>query len=157
MYRFGALRPGEYTVVVPSTNTTMPTGTGMGAVAAARAFPATEFVNLNGGLDSTMSRVTFFDGNVEVDGQQLTTGIPVAPARERGQPWAFRTTFYPNALRSSQATSMTVRSGDEIAGIDFDLMPIRTLTLSGVVTSGGVPVPRADVQLLRAAESPSGR
>ncbi len=130
MYRLGSLTPGEYTVVIPSTNTLSP---------------------------APLGRVGMVPHAVAVNGRMLTAGIPIAPGRERGRPFVYRTTFYPNALTSSQATSMMVRPGEERAGVDFELAPVPTFSVSGVLTNFSGRSGSYSVELMRAAENAAGR
>jgi hypothetical protein len=159
VYRLGSLPPGEYTVVVPTTNVARPGSMARmlsELTAVGLANPGVAAVS--DGQNVVMAGDAMLDRYFVVDGQTVSTGIPVAPGRERGAPWAYRTTFYPNALTSTQATSMIVRSGEAHAGIDFDLAPVRTVTVSGVVTMPtGAPAVNTNVELMRAVELASGR
>jgi hypothetical protein len=73
--------------------------------------------------------------------------VAVTPRPAAGPPGASNSvtlkTFYPSAPQAALATPVKVRVGDEIANVDIDLRPIRTVKISGrVVNSLG---PRTDL------------
>jgi hypothetical protein len=129
VYRISSLEPGNYIVVVPMTQPfaaeAMIRSLGLpvpppppdgGAGNAAFVFRAT----MNG------------DNEVLVKGSD--SGMPPTVVGEDGQVLTYQTEFYPAATAASRATSVTVLSGDERAGIDFQLKPVRAVNVSGHVT-----------------------
>jgi len=130
VYRISSLEPGDYIVVVPMTQpfaaeamirslglpVPPPPPDGGGGSAAAFVFRAT----MNG------------DSEVVVKGSD--SGMPPTLVGDDGQALTYQTEFYPAATAASRATPVTVLSGDERAGIDFQLKPVRAVNVSGHVT-----------------------
>jgi hypothetical protein len=67
-----------------------------------------------------------------------------------GRMFAYRTTFYPSAPASSQAASITLGSGEERTGVDFQLRPVAVFQVAGEVTGPEGPVGNLAVRLLPA-------
>lgn len=85
--------------------------------------------------------------SVRVGGSLLGLRSPMVAAGAEG-PLAYPTQFHPGVPSVSAARAITVRSGDEVTGINFQLRPVLTRRVAGVVTDGGVPVKRFPVRLL---------
>jgi hypothetical protein len=74
---------------------------------------------------------------------------PVAPAAADG--WmTYTTQFHSGVPGPGAARAIAVRSGDEVAGIDFRLRPVRTRSISGTISDADGPVARFPVRLLPA-------
>lgn len=57
--------------------------------------------------------------------------------------------YFPGTYASTAATTITLRSGDEIAGIDVSLSLIRSVRIQGTLTNAdGMPLQRAAVQVI---------
>jgi hypothetical protein len=87
--------------------------------------------------------------------------VAVTPRPTVGQPGASNSmnlkTFHPSAPQPALATPVKVRVGDEVANVDVDLRPIRTVKVSGRVVNSlgprtdlpaGAPVPDPVVALM---------
>jgi hypothetical protein len=149
MYRLGNLVPGDYSVVVPSTQMSM-------------FVPQTGAGDLRTTVTTTVGApVVLPYGNMDTATRSgdyvLVGGVPPAGTPGTGRPFAYRTIFYPYALRSSEGASIPIRSGEERAAIDFTLVPVPTAEVSGIVMNANGPVPNASVQLMSAAPGPGGR
>ena len=82
----------------------------------------------------------------------LTLGgsaIGPAPSND-GHVFVYPTTFHPNTANPLRATVVTVGSGEERSGIDFQLTPVATRRVAGVIVS-------ADGQVGRVAGADHGR
>src|SRR5262249_43905613 len=66
---------------------------------------------------------------------------------------AYQTTFYPSASAPSQATAITLRSGEERSGADLQLRLVPTLRVSGIVTASTGPIGMTQVRLVPAASN----
>ncbi|HET9271483.1 MAG TPA: carboxypeptidase-like regulatory domain-containing protein, partial [Vicinamibacterales bacterium] len=109
-YRMGGLLPGEYTVGVTISQTSMP--------ATGAAGPTTG---------------TFVPGNRRF---LLTGGGALAAVQDgTGRLLAYPSTYYPSARTSTQSTPVIVRSGDERLGVDISIPLLPAATVSGRVTS----------------------
>ena len=65
---------------------------------------------------------------------------PKAGVSEDGHPLAYPTQFYPAAASSARAAAITVGSGDERTGIDFQLKPVRTVKVAGMAMGPDGPM-----------------
>jgi hypothetical protein len=143
-YRISGLTPGDYLVVLPITQGSdsaggmrlpaMPAGGGGGAMTVT-AVAVRESV---GGMAAPMA-LSFGPGNA-----------PVAGTDDAGAPLVYQTEFHSAALAASRATALTIDAGEERNAIDFKLMPVRGLSISGVVTGPEGPTPNVQLQLLPA-------
>jgi hypothetical protein len=68
--------------------------------------------------------------------QTFTPGSRLLPPSitNDGRMMAYRTTFYPGTHTSAQAGAVTLRSGEERGGVDFQLRPVPVVQISGTVT-----------------------
>lgn len=145
MYHISALAPGDYVVVVPQTQVLLP----VSAVEAAFA-PAPD--PLLGRQFSAAGAPSPTQAGIAAGGVLSASTPPVAsnalltPAtRVRHM---YQSTFHPAAAAFEQARVITVRSGDEAAGVDVRLTPVPASSVSGTLMDGGVPVPHFGVRLL---------
>jgi hypothetical protein len=111
-FRLGRLLPGDYIVVVPMTQTSIPGGLTsekmlMEKVAAARA-------------SELMSRGLVSEGAVSSIRASSLSG-PALPPADDGKPMAYPTTFYPASGVAAMATIMSLESGEQRAGIDLQI------------------------------------
>jgi hypothetical protein len=121
-FRATQLEPGDYVVVVPfqQSSNEMPF---FNADAAAREVTMVRAVAVSGGAGG--------GGNFSF----VTGGdAPSAGIGEDGRPLAFATMFFPNSPVSTRATVITVTSGEERAGVDFQLHAVPVSRLSGTTT-----------------------
>ena len=65
----------------------------------------------------------------------------------------YPTVLYPGVAGPGAARAITLRSGDEISGIDLQLRPVPTRRVAGVLTDANGPVARFPVRLLPAMSS----
>ncbi|OFW06827.1 MAG: hypothetical protein A3H96_14270 [Acidobacteria bacterium RIFCSPLOWO2_02_FULL_67_36] len=149
MYRLGTLTPGQYVVVVPQTQTLMPSSmiesllAGPQDLAAARRLSSAAApqvpeagVRIGGAVLSTPAE------------QQLTNSVLAEdPATTRH---VYPTTFHPSALGASRAAPISLRSGEERLDVDVQLRPVRTVEVSGVLLDSDGPVPGFGVHLMPA-------
>jgi hypothetical protein len=151
VFRLVGLAPGDYVVVVPETQQTIPTamldaalqsvssGTPAGA-AMMDLFIGGASV-LNGGGASPLA-------GVRVDDQILSTTSGGATVTADGRVLTNPTTYYPSASSLGQATPVTVRSGEMRSGIDLQLRLVPTARISGVITAAGAPLGGVPVRLM---------
>jgi hypothetical protein len=131
IFRISSLEPGEYIVAVPMTQNagleTFALGGGMvfEAVASTRAeLPVMMVSEMAGAMPPGLS--------------------------EDGRPLAYPTQFYPAAVSSTRATVIAVASGEERAGVDFQLRPARAQRISGHVTGPDGPAQHVSLSLVPA-------
>ncbi len=134
-YRVAGLASGSYVVFVPSVQAAVPGDMTL--------------VDLAGYTPETMRAA-------EAAGRQLTppdpaalvadastrlipAGYPVPPAP--GGRWMYPPTFYPGARTIAEAATVDLRRGEQRAGIDVGLAPVRGVVVRGVVQSPTGTVP----------------
>ncbi len=147
MYRIGSLEPGEYVVALPikqgsgidGLNLKMMLGNldlpslppppgGGGNVAMAFAINVSSDGGGGGGGGGNM--VFTSDGN---------TGATPAGMSDDGHLLWYQTQFYPASVSAARAMPVTINAGDEKLAIDFQLKPVRTVSVSGAVTGPDGP------------------
>ena len=109
-YRISGLSPGEYTVGVVVTQTSMPAMGGAGPTPGTFVSADRRYVLASGGALAAVQ-----DGN--------------------GRLLSYATTYYPAARTSAQATPVLIRSGDERLGIDFSIPLLPAASVSGHISS----------------------
>ncbi len=137
VYRASGLAPGDYIVAVPQTQATMPS-----------AIMDTMIQGLAGGapIGAALTEAMVSGGGgprgmgVRIGDLMLSSDSgAVAPASD-GRIFAYQTVLYPAATSLQQANLLTVKSGEERAGIDLQLRLAPTARLSGTVSfAGGAP------------------
>lgn len=148
-YRLASLTPGEYAIVVPATQASAPqsvldfySGRWTGALR-----PDSEFsrsVSFSGASDllNTLER---YGGSRAGDVMFLSHGggVPAAAttaASANGRMHVYPTRYYPAAATPGEATTVTLRSGEERASIDLQLKLAPTSRVSGSVTGPSGPL-----------------
>ena len=153
-YRFTRLTPGDYIVLVPLTQSTLPVSTFeslLQAMVSDPTKPPDWYVDLvmSGGqaaLQGAPARV----GDV-LWGSSFG-GTP--PPSETGRSTSYRTTYYPSASSVSQASAVTVQPGEERTSIDLQLSLVPTVRVSGTVVGPTGPMPNLAVRLQPAGMDP---
>jgi hypothetical protein len=139
VYRIHGLTPGDYLVAAVSTKVSVAAST----VEDLRRSGVTPASIAEIGAATTAGRGT----SMQVGDALLTLGgsaIGPAPSND-GHVFVYPTTFHPNTPNPLRATVVTVGSGEERSGIDFQLTPVATRRVAGVIVStdgqaGGLPV-----------------
>ncbi|HEX5069563.1 MAG TPA: carboxypeptidase-like regulatory domain-containing protein [Vicinamibacterales bacterium] len=144
MYRLFNLIPGEYVVSVPVGSGSSPT-TAMSTDEARK--------NLSG----TSQALAYFAGG-NGGGIQATAdsrfllqlfGIPNGAMADGAGRWrTYATTYYPGSLVASGAESVSIGSGDDRTGIDFNMRYVAASSVSGVVVGPNGPVPQYALRLV---------
>ncbi len=137
VYRIVSLEPGDYLIVVPMTKTPA-----ADAMIMSLGLPVPP-PSADGGRSAFVYRVA--DGGNQIVISGADAGAPSAGTAEDGHALTYQTEFYPGATTAGRATPITISSGDERAGIDFQLKPVRAVNVTGRVTqtagqSGSVSV-----------------
>jgi len=152
VYRIGSLAPGEYVVAVPSTQASAPesvvalyrrgrgAATGvmdrdvyrelsdLGTIEALELFIRPDIMNVDGlaFVSSTSSGV-------------MRAGVAPMPS-SNGRIFVYPTQYYASAAVIAQATTVTVRSGEEQAGVDVSVKLSPSARVSGIVTGPDGPL-----------------
>jgi hypothetical protein len=137
--------PGEYAILVPSSQLSMPASsvddfaangaTGRLADVATTYLPATAPANPNGLLD------------YDADNRNVLVAQPATPPSSQGKrTFAYPKQFYPAASVLLHASMVQVASGEFHPGVNFELRPVATSRVSGIVVG---PVGATAGQVLR--------
>jgi hypothetical protein len=167
-YRISQIAPGDYLVVTPQTQMTMPAQTGddlisglmkggmgglmgdlmsSGGAGMMGALGGVRVGNLMWSSGSSSSGSGFSGPAM---GPQPGARLPGPPPPVSGRLYAYQTTYYPAALTPSMAAPITLRSGEDRDGVDFQLRPVVTSRVSGTVTGPNGPMKNVSVRLMAA-------
>jgi len=156
VYRITGLAPGDYVVVVPQTQSTMPVATmdnamqsmlggqGLGAASA-------ELVASGIGVGGTGTM------GVRVGDQlvnSLSGALPVMSGD--GRMAAYVTQYHPAANTSAEATVFSLGSGEERGGVDIRMPLVATARISGTVIGPDGPLANVPIRLLHPTEADTG-
>jgi hypothetical protein len=148
MYRIASLVPGDYLVGVPQTQTSMPAAImeSMMQGIASGAGSGASILDLmsSGGPPPTATGVRIGDSLVSSE-----SGSAPAPSKD-GRIYVYQTLFFSSATTIVQAMPVTVRSGEERPGVDFQLRLIPTQRVAGTVVGPSGPVSGVGVRLVPA-------
>ena len=149
VYRIGALAPGEYLVVVPSTQITAPESV-VNLYQTSRMSDMDLYSDFSASgsapaLNAVSSQAAFRIGDLAFTSSALQglsstrAGItPGPPGNQRM--FVFPTQYYPVSLTTTQALPIVVTSGEERGGLDLQLTLVPTSRLSGVVRGPDGPL-----------------
>ena len=155
-YHMGTLFPGEYIVVVPQLLAAMPSTT---SDALASTTPDRQ---MTARLANSMGMAGFAVGGIAVRGSTISTAIAlnanaVSPLPKGDGLYVYQTTFAPSATAVGQASTLTVRPGEERSGVNVSLQPVRAVAVSGTLIDDAGPVAQFGVRLMpRETEDGSG-
>ncbi len=159
MYRLDGLVPGQFFIVLPQTQTTMPVANAEKSADAMNGLlgannPIMEA--LTGGMQTMLG-----SAGVRVGDQMWQSGAggalgggAVPPPPVNGRVAAYQTTFYPGATQLSQATPVALRSGESRTGVDWQVRPTGVARVSGTVMGADGPAASLAVRLISAPGTP---
>ena len=152
-FRLSGLAPGQYLFYVPQSQSTSPAAAadafmqsllggrmpegGLGAIAASGASP----------MDPRAIRVGEW---------RLLSDNVQSPAAGDGTLQVYRTQFYSAATNASDATWLTLKSGEERTGIDFAIQPVGTGRITGTIAGASGQIGGVPIRLLTAGERRAG-
>ena len=147
-YRLSMLDPGDYLVVVPQSHSTSPAAAADAAIQSLMSGQMPE-----GGLNGLGNAGTsLIDPRaVRVGEWRLSSTNVQSPAAGDATMLAYRTVFYSSAFMPTEATWLSLRSGDERGGVDFSLQPVPTGRITGVVTGSSGSLGGLQVRLVPAS------
>ena len=147
-YRIGTLVPGTYIVQVRSTITTVPVSVAdlyQQAMSTPGGMNTLPMDLMMMGMPTSGMRVG--DYTLQYSGLSGRAALPPPPASD-GRLSVYPTLFYPSATVVSQATPITVASGEDRNAIDMTLKLVRSTTVSGVVHGPEGPAGMVSLRLL---------
>jgi hypothetical protein len=139
-YRVASLQPGDYTAGIVVTQTSVPTSLQDAYAAANKGGSTTDF---NREMDRSGGGILESDTGASASGLRFGSWLltaptgsgrtPVGPAAEGGRIFVYPTVYYPTSPTPSKATIVTLGSGEERLGVDFQLRPAITSRVSGTL------------------------
>lgn len=87
---------------------------------------------------------------------ELGAGAPVPPPPDGARLFVYPATYYAAVRAASQATIVTVKSGEERGGVDFQLRPVPTVRVSGVLVGPEGEAPPMPLRLYAAEDLAAG-
>jgi protocatechuate 3,4-dioxygenase beta subunit len=147
-YRLFRLDPGDYLVLVPQSHATSPAAAADSAMQSLMSGQMPE-----GGLGAFRDAgASFMDPRaVRVGEWRLASTNVQSPGATSGAMQAYRTVFYSSAMAATDATWVSLRSGEERGGVDFALQPVVTGRITGVVNGPKGPVGGLPIRLVAAS------
>lgn len=149
LYRLSSLSPGDYVVVVPFSVTNVPTTTVDGyqqSIGSTSPWEITPELRALG---------VPFTGGVRLGDQQIqisggrSGALKLAPGAT-GRFLSYQTAFFPSGSSLSQATAITLGSGEERASTDIQLRLVPTLRVTGSARTSFGPARFVNVRLVPA-------
>lgn len=140
VYRIGTLEPGEYVISIPLVETSVPRS----VLESGEAIPGSDKAaqlafmetlagaGIHGGRTIASGRMTIVG---DVARAQPAAGVAAPPNGRDGSLFSYPTLYYPNVRAETDAQPVRIAAGEERAGVDFELRPLRTVRVSGKVTA----------------------
>jgi len=128
-YRIAGLGPGRYIVSVPSVQATLPASATINPPGATA---GTSMADVTAAGEAARAEKLLIDVG---RGEQLVVGrytVPPPPTAD-GQRTAYPIAFYPNVASPATAAPIDLRVSEDRSGIDFQLQPVRTARVAGIV------------------------
>jgi hypothetical protein len=147
-YRVASLTPGEYVVVVPSTQMSAPESVVdlfRRAEATASGAPSDVMRELSSSGAGNALNILARSGGFSVGGlafQSTSTsrsGVAPEPSAD-GRIFIYPTQYYPTALTAGEASVITLGSGEQRDGVDLQLKLVPTSRVSGTVAGPDGPL-----------------
>ena len=148
IYRVASLTPGDYVIVVPFETTSYPATAVEEDRVAAAAGPSGERVRARAesGAPAPSAGIRIGDLIVQTStGANKSLALPVASPADRLM--VYPTWFFPGTTSLSQATPLTVGSGEQRTGVNLVTRPVPSTRVSGAVTAPDGPAANLAVRL----------
>ena len=150
-YRISSIVPGDYLVVVPQAQMSMPTTIMSGLMDIGMSGSTTGSSAALGLMDLMSSGVMpteAMTGGVRIGDFMVASSGSVPLIGPEGRIMAYQTTFYPGAAVPAQASLVTLKSGDERSDVNFQLRLIPTSRVSGRAVGPDGPLANLGIRLV---------
>lgn len=152
VYRISGLAPGDYVVVSPQVQIAMPTSMLDSAMKSAASGDIQGL--MASGMDAMTSGGAILERGMRIGDLMVgTQGGQLPVPQQDGRLRVYTTTYFPSVNVPSQATVITLKSGEERSGIDLALPLAPTVSVSGVVMGPLGPVPNVGVRVRHVSET----
>jgi hypothetical protein len=151
-YRISSIVPGDYLVVVPQAQVSMPTTIMSGLLDIATS--GTPMANGGAGMalmdlmSSGVMPTEAMTGGVRIGDFMVASSGSVPLIGPEGRLMAYQTTFFPGAAVPAQASLVTLKSGDERSDVNFQLRLIPTSRVSGRAVGPDGPLGNLGIRLV---------
>jgi hypothetical protein len=140
-YRLFGLAPGDYTVMMPVTQVTVPTSTMESIAKTGQVGGALPQLMRLAGMDARGVEATVEQARFSVDGRYVYwSGEPAAPADPNLGELVYPTQYFPMSNRSSLALPVALAPGEDRRGINFKLRPVHSARIAGHVFGPAGPL-----------------
>ena len=144
VYRIAGLTPAEYAIVIPSTQTSVPSDL-MDAFFGGAPLPDATRAQVSREMNAIGSPIVPSGSKYALNAGRDTLVLPenaLTPAATSAGTIVYPTVYYPAAAALAEASIVTLRSGEERAGIDLQVRPVRAARVSGTLLgpAGGIPI-----------------
>jgi hypothetical protein len=151
-YRISSIVPGDYLVVVPQAQVSMPTTLMSGFIDAVTSGNTTGSGGAGMALMDLMSSGVMptdsMTSGVRIGDFMVASSGSVPLIGPEGRLLAYQTTFYPGAAVPAQASPVTLKSGEERSDVNFQLRLIPTSRVSGTAMGPDGPVGNLGIRLV---------
>ena len=150
IFRTSSLLPGDYVIAHVASPISMP-ASALVDVEQARGSGSTANQAFARELAASGATLLNGAGNVVGDWRLIygTSARPPAPTDD-GRVFVYPTVFFPAATSPAGASVVTVKSGEERTGVNFQLRPAPAVRVSGTVVGPNGPVARIGLRLITA-------
>jgi hypothetical protein len=144
VYRIAGLTPADYVVAIPSTQTSVPAEL-MDVFFGGTPLPRPKRLEVSREMNAIGSAIAPAGSQYAMRAGGQTFSLPggsVTPAITAAGTIVYPTIYYPAAPSIAQASVVTLRSGEERAGVDMQVRPARGVRVSGMLLGpdGGVSI-----------------
>jgi hypothetical protein len=158
VYRIAHLRPGDYAVGVPATQTSIPAE--VNDIFFSRAGSSAERLELGRELKTIDAPVVPAGSRhaATVDGMivPLAAGTATPTSRPDGTLMVYPTVFFPSASSASQAATVSLEAGQERANVDLQLQLSRSARVAGILAGPPGMTSHVAVRLIGAGNEAVG-
>lgn len=158
VYRVPSLAPGEYIAGIITTETTTSLAWKTASATAFRVDSGAANRELGRSMPSPFGVILAFGQRVGHFSMSnaMAPGVPAPPVVGE-KVFVYATSFYPSVSAPSKATVITLASGDDRAGVDFQVRPTPTVRVSGTLTGPDGPEGGVGMELIDATTEESDR
>ena len=149
-YRIANLVPGDYIVCAPNTHVSVPLSSSEGYRQSAPSFVD---MAISGGVPTPGTADAVVVGTTV---QRVGRPFTPPPPRSSGPVFVYPTTCFPGELSTDTAGVVSVVSGEERPGVDLQMVPLPTVSVSGVITGPEGYVGGLGIRLTPAHDVDSG-
>lgn len=154
LYRIDGIHPGQVYILVPQTQTIVP------AAELDKVNPGLQMVNplmeaLTGGARGPLtmpSSLRLGDRAIRVGG---AGDVMTPPPPVNGRIAAYPSTLYPAATSLAQAATLTLASGDQRMGVDIQVRPVASVSVTGTLVGPGGPSAGTIIRLVPSPGTPN--